>query len=250
MSGPTLYYSSILDGSTTHYPGKECAVIFLGGCPLRCPWCYVPALLSRNTCVTADVGFFADHYKHLAGCEAVCLTGGEPLEQGDAIVALCKALKAQGALMKVETSGFHPETLAAALPHLDYVSFDIKARLELDSYFRATGSRGSPLTLMTNIIRSIDLLKKSRKVFREFTTTIVPGLNDNAEAVAAIAAEIGPVADLYVLQQFRSDLELVDGLYQGLPSTPKEKLMALAEVAKKSAKAVAIRTTDDGEVRL
>jgi len=247
---PTLlYYSSILDGSNTYYPGKVCSVIFLGGCPLRCPWCYVPALMTRNNSIPAQVKFFVDHFREHSDSEAACITGGEPLEQGDAVLELCKALKEEGVLVKLETSGFFPDALASVLPFVDRISFDYKTALDLDSYFKATGARGSPLTIITNVIRSLEAVKKSSGIFKEFRTTIVPGLNDRPEIVEAIASNI-PFADSYVLQQFRSDLELNDGLYQGLPSTSKELLLSLAGIAKKHVKNVSVSTIDEGEMKV
>ena len=246
---PMLYYSSILDGSSTDYEGHTTSVIYLGGCPLRCPWCYVPALLSRSTSIPANIEFFVSHYRQQPEADAVCISGGEPTDQGEAFVELCKALKGEGAKIKVETSGFYPDVLIKALPFVDYVAFDVKSVLDIDSYYAVTGSRGNSFAIVTNVIRSIEALKRTAGVFKEFRTTVVPGLTDNAQTIDAITREL-KIADLYVLQQFRPDLELVDGLFQGLAMTPKTVLMDLASVAKKNIPNVAIRTVDDGLVRL
>ena len=245
--GPTLYYSSILDGSTSHYGKKNCSVIFLGGCPLRCPWCYVPSLMTRSSSIPANVDFFVQHFRNQPQAEAVCITGGEPLDQGEAFVELCKALKAEGAAVNVETSGFFPDVLADALPYVDCVGMDVKTVFDVDAYHKITGSKGNPVALLSSVIRSIEAIRKSKWVFSEFRTTVVPGLTDKAEIVDAVSREVS-WCDLYVLQQFRPDLELVDGLCQGLPQTPKETLLDLASVAKKHVKNVSIRTVDEGEI--
>jgi pyruvate formate lyase activating enzyme len=245
----TLYYSSILDGSTTHYRDRACSVIFLGGCPLRCPWCYVPALMDRRNSVPADAKFFVEHFRLHTDCNAACITGGEPFDQGDAMLELCEALHHEGILVKAETSGFCPDALEKALPFIDYIALDLKTALDLDAYFKATGARGSPLTIITNVIRSIEIIKRDRRVYKEFRTTVVPSLSDKPEIIAAIA-KIASGADSYVLQQFRADLELNDPLYQALPSTSKQVLMDLAFEAKKHCENVYIRTVDDGEIKL
>ena len=244
-----LYHSSILDGSTDHYPGKICTVIFLGGCPLRCPWCYVPALMERKNAKAEDISFFLDHYRRQPSSQAVCITGGEPFDQAAAVIDLCRFLKQDGAKVKVETSGYFPDALARALPYIDYVALDVKARLDSSEYSQMTGIKSNPLNLMMSVIRTMDMLKKSQRVFREVRTTIVPGFTDNPEAIAAITAEAS-WADLYVLQQFRSDLEMNDPLFLGIAPPSKDRMLELAQVAKKNVSDVAIRTTDEGEIRV
>jgi pyruvate formate lyase activating enzyme len=106
-----LHYSSILDGSTDHDPGKVCTVIFLGGCPLRCPWCYVPALMDRKNTRAEDLQFFLGHYRSQPSAQAVCITGGEPFDQAAGVTELCRFLKQDGAKVKVETCGYYPDAL-------------------------------------------------------------------------------------------------------------------------------------------
>ena len=245
----TLYYSSILDGSTSHYPAKNCTVIFLGGCPLRCPWCYVPALMDKSTCKPEDISFFLDHYRRQAQSQAVCITGGEPFDQAAGLTDLCKFLKQDGAKVKVETCGYFPDALARALPFIDYVALDIKTSLDSEAYSKMTGVRSNPLNLMMSVIRSMDVLKKNPRVFREVRTTVVPNFSDNPDIINSISKEAA-WADLYVLQQFRSDLEMNDPMFLSIASTTKERLLELAQVAKKNVADVAIRTIDDGEIRV
>ncbi len=244
-----LYHSSILDGSTGHYPDKICTVIFLGGCPLRCPWCYVPALMERRNSQAKDVQFFLDHYRTQPSAQAVCITGGEPFDQAAAVTELCRFLKQDGARVKIETCGYFPDALAKALPYVDYVALDIKARLDSEQYSQMTGTKSNPLNLMMSVIRSMDVLKNAPKVFREVRTTIIPGFTDNPEAIAAITREAS-WADLYVLQQFRCDLEMNDPLFNAISPPSKERLLELAAVAKRNVSDVAIRTTDEGEIRV
>lgn len=244
-----LYHSSILDNSTDHYPGKIATVIFLGGCPLRCPWCYVPALMERKNTKPEDIQFFLDHYRRQPSAQAVCITGGEPFDQAAAVTDLCRFLSQDGAKVKVETCGYFPDALAKALPYIDYVALDIKARLDSEQYSQMTGTKSNPLNLMMSVIRTMDVLKKATGVFREVRTTIIPGFTDNPETIAAITKEAS-WADLYVLQQFRPDLEMNDPLFNAISPPSKDRLLELAEVAKRNVPAVAIRTTDEGEIKV
>jgi len=244
-----LFYSSILDGSTSHFPQKICTVIYLGGCPLRCPWCYVPALMDRRSSKAEDVSFFLDHYRRQPSAQAVCITGGEPFDQAAALTDLCKFLKQDGAKVKVETCGYFPDALAKALPFIDYVALDIKTKLDSEAYSKMTGTKNNPLNLIMSIIRSMDVLKKAPHVFKEVRTTVVPNFCDDPAVIDAISREVS-FADLYVLQQFRCDLEMNDPMFLGISSTTKERLLELGAVAKKNVSSVAIRTIDDGEIML
>lgn len=63
------------------------------------------------------------------GAQAISITGGEPLEQKEFLISLCRELK-QGALFKLpillETAGLNPRAMEEAAPHVDMVSMDIK----------------------------------------------------------------------------------------------------------------------------
>jgi pyruvate formate lyase activating enzyme len=205
--------------------------------------------MERRNTKPEDLQFFLDHYRTQPSAQAVCITGGEPFDQAAAVTDLCKFLKQDGAKVKVETCGYFPDALAKALPYIDYVALDIKARLDSGQYSQMTGTKSNPLNLMMSVIRTMDVLKKSPKVFREVRTTIIPGFTDNPETIAAITSE-APWADLYVLQQFRSDLEMNDPLFNAMTPPSKDRLLELANVAKKNVSAVAIRTTDEGEIRV
>lgn len=58
----------------------------------------------------------------------LAVTGGEPLEQAEFLAAW---LPRAGAPALLETAGIHPARLAAVLPHLRYVSLDVKDPADL-----------------------------------------------------------------------------------------------------------------------
>ncbi|HET7403041.1 MAG TPA: radical SAM protein, partial [Usitatibacter sp.] len=68
--------------------------------------------------------------------EAVVLSGGEPTLHA-ALGALVERLHELGYKVGLHTAGIYPRRLAAVLPHLDWVGFDVKARF--DDYVRITG---------------------------------------------------------------------------------------------------------------
>ena len=89
-----------LQGETSRV-GLPTVFVRLTGCPLRCVWCDTAYAFSGGELLDlADILHRVDAF----GCNTVCLTGGEPLAQKEAIgllAALCDA----GYSVSLETSG-------------------------------------------------------------------------------------------------------------------------------------------------
>jgi len=68
--------------SLIEYPGKISAVIFLAGCPLRCPWCYVPRLVLperiKELKPIPEKEIFSFLKERKGFLDAASITGGEP----------------------------------------------------------------------------------------------------------------------------------------------------------------------------
>jgi 7-carboxy-7-deazaguanine synthase len=89
-----------LQGETSRV-GLPTVFVRLTGCPLRCVWCDTAYAFSGGELL--DLGDILGRVAAF-GCNTVCLTGGEPLAQKEAIgllAALCDA----GYSVSLETSG-------------------------------------------------------------------------------------------------------------------------------------------------
>jgi anaerobic ribonucleoside-triphosphate reductase activating protein len=90
--------------SRANGPGVR-AVLWVQGCSLACPGCYNPA--THPTARPSEpVDALIDRLAGLTGIEGVTISGGEPLEQPDAVLALCRGLRARTALSILIFSGF------------------------------------------------------------------------------------------------------------------------------------------------
>jgi 7-carboxy-7-deazaguanine synthase len=92
-----------IQGEGSH-AGRPCWLIRFAGCNLRCAYCDTPEALPM------DAGremALADVLKAMAGdpCRLALVTGGEPLAQQGACVALCAALLEAGFEVLIETNG-------------------------------------------------------------------------------------------------------------------------------------------------
>ena len=171
-----------LETSFIDWPGKLCAILFVGGCNFRCPFCHNHPLVlapeGMETIPFAEImGRLAARKNWLAG---VCISGGEPtLSPG--LPALIVRLKAEGWAIKLDTNGSRPEVLAQLLADnlLDMVAMDVKTVLVQDKYERCAGG---PVDLGA-IQKSIDLLSYSN-ISHEFRMTIAPGLHTEEDIIA------------------------------------------------------------------
>jgi anaerobic ribonucleoside-triphosphate reductase activating protein len=119
---------AVLPRSAANGPGLR-YVIWSQGCALGCAGCFNPethAPEARGGVRTA--GAVADEVvADAAHLEGVTLTGGEPLEQPEAVAAFCAEVRARSALGVIVLSGFTRREIeadaarSAAVAHADLV---------------------------------------------------------------------------------------------------------------------------------
>jgi pyruvate formate lyase activating enzyme len=190
---------AVLETSFLDWRGRVCAVLFLGGCNFRCPFCH------NHSLVLAPAGYetipieavalqLAPYRKWLGG---ICITGGEPTLDPN-LAGMIRFLKYCGWAVKLDTNGSRPEVLSRLLAEglLDAVAMDVKAPLEPDKYARCAGV---PVDL-NRIRTSIRLLGESG-IEHEFRMTVVPTFHAE-EDVAAWAAALGSGSARLRLQNF------------------------------------------------
>lgn len=198
LSARPLIVGGLTPLSMTDYPDHLSAVVFCQGCPWRCGYCHNPHLLPARGKIEiawSDVLSFLRGRRGLL--EAMVFSGGEPLAQTGLPEAM-RAVRGMGFSVGLHTGGAYPSRLAAVLPLVDWVGFDIKAPFA--DYSRITAVRGSG----DRALASAQLLLRSG-VGHEFRTTVHPHLHDRLalERLAKQLSEMG--ARNYVLQEFRAD---------------------------------------------
>ncbi len=155
------------------YPGKCACILFSGACNFRCPFCQNGSLVlhPENEPVIDDGEIFGYLSRRRRMLDGVVVTGGEPTINKDLIPFLSR-IKSLGYSVKLDTNGYLPEVLKAAVEsgNVDYVAMDIKT--SLDEYSRLSGVE----TDTSRIEESIDFLL-SGKVDYEFRTTVVNPLH-------------------------------------------------------------------------
>jgi len=150
--------------TTIDFPGQLAAVIFLRGCPLRCPFCHNFMLQEESgeagISWTEVDEFLKSRKKRLDG---IVLSGGEPLKHKE-IIDLINKIKESGYLIGINTSGVYPDRLQEVLPLIDWVGLDIKAPWK--KYALLTGREN-----MEGVVqKSLDILNRSGLDFECRTT--------------------------------------------------------------------------------
>ena len=199
-----------LETSFIDWPGKLCAILFVGGCNFRCPFCHNhPLVLAPEGMETIAfeeiMSRLAARKNWLAG---ICISGGEPtLSPG--LPAMIARLKAEGWAIKLDTNGTRPEALAQLLGDnlLDMVAMDVKTVLVQEKYERCAGG---PVDLDA-IRKSIGLLTRST-ISHEFRMTVAPALHTE-EDIVAWAKQFDRTRARLTLQNFNPRTTL-DALYE------------------------------------
>jgi len=193
--------------SLIEYPGRISAVVFLGGCNLRCCFCYVPHLVlpekieNQKEIPQREIFSFLKERKNFL--EAVAISGGEPTINED-LPDFIKKIKKLGYLVELETNGTNPKMLKYLIDKklVDYVAMDIKHRL--DNFEKYKEITGGVLTkrMFENIKKSVKILL-SGKVDYELRTTVMKEFHKK-EDILEICKEIQE-AKIYYLQNYQKN---------------------------------------------
>jgi 7-carboxy-7-deazaguanine synthase len=123
--------------------GRPCLFIRLAGCNLNCRWCDTPE--SRAGGREMPAGAILEAVGR-TDPSLICITGGEPLLQGDELVRLLADLKDEGRTIDIETNGT-----------VDFARFQPYASVCMDVKCPSSGER-SDLSLL-EAIRPEDSVK-------------------------------------------------------------------------------------------
>ena len=186
--------------SIVDFPNKIAAVVFMQGCPWRCPFCYNLSLQKIGATPESEWTFesfkcFLQRRKNVL--DAVVFSGGEPLVQNGLEQAIDE-VKNLGYEIGLHTGGFRPDLLKRIVDKLDWVGFDIKAPLIAEKYKIAT----SCFDKVESVIDSLKILIDSGINF-ECRTTCDPRILsvDDIYEIANTLKNFG--VKEYYLQKYR-----------------------------------------------
>lgn len=219
------------------YPGHVACTVFAGGCNFRCPFCHNSELLGCDVPPEFSEEEVLSFFKKRCGIlEGVCVTGGEPTLQPEALEHFLEQIRALGLLIKLDTNGSRPDVIRRLADRglIDMIAMDIKAGPE--HYPVVCGAAGMKLE---PIRESVEWLK-SGSVPYEFRTTAVKGLHTAAD-FEAIGPWIAGCPHYYIQNYVASDLVLAPDGFSGFT---KEELLDFTAIVSPHVGNVSLRGID------
>lgn len=221
--------------SLLDYPNHLSAIIFTQGCNFKCQFCYNPMLVvvpQKGHHFKID-DLFAFLKKRIGKLDAVVITGGEPTIHKD-LPEFISEIRKLGFLVKLDTNGANPEMIKKLIENklIDYIAMDIKA--PKNKYEKIVGV---PVDF-NKIKKSVKIIIESGLPY-EFRTTIVPGLliKDDITQIAKIING----ADKWYLQQFKSDIDLVNKKMEKVKPYSDRELEEMRDAGRKYVKKCEVR---------
>ncbi len=207
--------------SIVDFPNRMSTVVFMQGCPWRCPFCHNAHLQDVNAKTDIVWQKFIDFLEQRKGIlDAVVFSGGEPLVQ-EGLGTAIDEVKALGYQIGLHTGGYLPLRFKEVLPKVDWVGFDVKAPFEAEAYKKVTGG----IADVNKVLDSLKLLCDSGKDFECRTTCDPRFLSlDDIYKIADSLKNMG--VKEYYLQKYRkisSDMDTTEG--QCLALVEDEKLV-------------------------
>ena len=232
-------FGGIIPLSTVDWLGRAAMVVFLRGCPLRCPHCHNQRLQTgENLVALHTIGSrIASEVKGFPGAcwsrirvephslqidiedasqrvssksfvNAFVLSGGEPLLQPEASSRLFRLARSLHLATGLETSGCFPGRLETLLAKrlVDKVFLDLKTALMEPDYEKATGSAG----MAARVAESLEICLKMG-VALDVRSTIFPNMPSSSQLVK-IAGTLCRLKARYPENRLESMI-----LQQGLP---------------------------------
>jgi pyruvate formate lyase activating enzyme len=193
----SLQIAGLTPLSTCDWPGRLVATAFLQGCPWSCTYCHNPALIDARTPGVVPWSAVRELLARRRGLlDGVVFSGGEPTRQTGLPDAM-RQVRELGFGVGLHTGGAYPRRLAAVLPLVDWVGFDVKA--PADRYPQVTGvaSSAGPAS------RSL-LLALAAGIPLQVRTTVDPTVlsTDDVARLRTAMADLG-IRD-HVLQEVRA----------------------------------------------
>lgn len=158
-------------------------VIFMQGCPYRCPYCHNPdtqPFIGGEEYTVEEIVARVKRYTEYFGKDGgVTVSGGEPLCQRKFLTELFKCLKEEGIGTALDTAGMRPDRdVEELLRYTDIVLCDIKFP-DGERYKTHLG------VSLSDVLSFLSLCEKSGKRIY-IRHVIVPGMTDSAESVRSV----------------------------------------------------------------
>ena len=169
-----LHLAQRSDGCTVLGPGRR-VVLWVQGCPFRCPGCVAPETLPFKGGTVVEVDELANELLALPAIDGLTLSGGEPMAQPLALARLIDRLRASRDLSVLSYTGYTLDHLRRAgtaaqrslLDRLDVLIDGLYVR-EWHTNLRWRGSDNQRIHYLTARHRDLKGVEDERGAWIEF----------------------------------------------------------------------------------
>ncbi len=242
--------------STIDWYGNVSMVVFWAGCNLRCPYCHNSTLIPLNSGTVVGLDLLDERLRQsmdpVPSLDAVVFTGGEPILQTDAVIEAAKLVKSYGLKLMLDTNGtvFRNVERILRTGLVDRVALDVKAPLNPDDFKNISRVPDVNGGHVESIVGTLKLCKELG-IPVEARTTVAPGVSDDEGFIRQIARDIKGLYEVYYLQQFDNQGDVLSPELKTKAPPKKEDLIRLARAAiEEGLDNVHIKTRFDGLERI
>ena len=179
--------------SFVDFPGNIAAIVFVGGCNLRCWYCHNAEILDTKEFLSDDA--ILERIKDNFLLDGVVVSGGEPTLQPD-LFDFARKIKDMGLEVKLDTNGLRPAVIREGVEKglFDYVAMDIKAPFDKSCVVTPTRPWDAD-----KLRESAAYLMGQDKIPYEFRMTVIPQFT--VEDIVLAAKQIAG-ARIFYLQPY------------------------------------------------
>jgi len=251
-----LRLSGITDMSTIDWYGNVSMVVFWAGCNIRCPYCHNSTLIPLDSGTVVGLDLLDERLRQsmnpVPSLDAVVFTGGEPILQADAVIEAAKLVKSYDLKLMLDTNGtmFRDVEKILRTGMVDKVALDVKAPLNPIDFGGISGVSEMAETHVESIKNTLRLCNEL-EIPVEARTTVAPGVSDGEAFIWQIAKDINGLCEVYYLQQFDNQGDVLSPELKAEAPPEKEGLIRLARAAiEEGSENVYIKTRFDGLERI
>lgn len=232
----SIRIGGITDMSTVDWYSNVSLVIFWAGCNIKCPYCHNSLLIPVDSGTEVNLHYLDERLKQgmhpVPSLDAVVFTGGEPLLQSEQVIEAAKLVKQYDLKLMLDSNGTLMEAAEKVIRTglIDRVALDVKSPLNPEAFGKLSGVPEMAEKYVKSIKHTINLCNELG-VPIEARTTVAPGVSDQEDYIRGIAQGIKDKIDVYYLQQFDNQGDVLDPELKEKDPPTKELLIDLAKAA-------------------